>query len=100
MKAIAKHPPAAMYQSGLEIDCQCARCGSSMNSERCDECEDGYVDDGQRDDETCFYCDGTGTVHTCCSSPDWCNDNPLPGREQTGRGQIEWFTIEQEQANG
>ena len=54
LKIIADSPSAEMYQSGLEIDCQCARCGSSVNSERCDQCEDGF--DGHECGEDCCVC--------------------------------------------
>ena len=39
---IADHPPKEMYREDLEVDCQCARCGSSVLTESCDQCEDGY----------------------------------------------------------
>lgn len=104
MKAIADHPPDEMYKQGVEIDCQCARCGSSVFSEHCDQCEDGYSghDCGEdccccafpEDNIPCDYCRGRGVWHRCMSSPDWCNANPMPGRENVERGQIEWFTIE------
>lgn len=104
MKAIADHPPDEMYKQGVEIDCQCARCGSSVVSEICDECEDGFSghDCGEdccccafpEDNIPCDYCRGRGVWHRCMSSPEWCNANPVPGRENVERGQIEWFTIE------
>lgn len=104
MKAIADHPPPEMYGPGLEIDCQCARCGSSVHSERCDYCEDGFDghDCGEdcccclRPEENvpCQYCNGNGVWHTCLSSPEWCEANPLPGRKEVRRGQIEWFTTD------
>jgi hypothetical protein len=37
----AERPTPEMYGKGKEIDCQCARCGSSMEIERCNFCEDG-----------------------------------------------------------
>jgi hypothetical protein len=27
------------------------------------------------------------------SSPEWCEANPLPGREKVKRGELEWYTI-------
>lgn len=104
MKAIAEHPTPEMYQSGLEIDCQCARCGSSMDGGSCEYCEDGFDGHDCGDDcccclrpeenVQCQFCDGTGVWHRCLSSPEWCEANPLPGRESVERGQIEWFTFE------
>jgi hypothetical protein len=106
VKTIAEHPPDEMYASGLEIDCQCARCGSSMSTEHCQECEDGFDghDCGEdcccclhpEDNVECQYCRGTGVRHICLSSPEWCGANPLPGREDVQRGAIEWYTIEGE----
>jgi hypothetical protein len=105
---IADHPPSEMYQPGLEIECQCARCGSSCDWQRCSdiECEDGYLVEGQMYDEDdsipvrrCDVCDGYGGWQKCLSSPEWCSANPLPGREDEPRGKIEWFVIK-EQPNG
>ena len=45
MKIIAEHPPAEMYATGQEIDCQCARCGGSCVWVDCwNGCDDGYHD--------------------------------------------------------
>ena len=103
MTHIGKRPTEAMYRSGLEIDCQCARCGSSIYTERCDQCEDGYDghDCGEdccaclhpEDNVPCQYCGGAGVHHRCMSSPDWCDSHPLAGRESIPRGEIEWFTF-------
>lgn len=102
-KIIADRPSNEMYRSGLEIDCQCARCGSSIDTEPCEYCEDGYDghDCGEdcccclepEDNMICQYCDGSGVWHCCLSSPEWCQANPVPGRESIPRGKIEWFTI-------
>ncbi len=73
MKAIADSPTPEMYESGMEIDCQCARCGSSVDTD---------------------HCDGKGVWHRCMSSSEWCEANPIPGREDIKRGKIEWFTID------
>ncbi|MGE4195945.1 MAG: hypothetical protein AB7G11_02320 [Phycisphaerales bacterium] len=103
MNVIAARPTDEMYATGLEIDCQCARCGSSVHAEHCDQCEDGYDghDCGEdccaclypEDNVECQYCDGTGVWRTCLSSPEWCAANPLPGRESVERGTLEWYTI-------
>jgi hypothetical protein len=87
-----------MYRSGLELNCQCARCGSSVNSELCDyfECEDGYrfdCEDGIMDDEPCPECHGHPIFHQCLSSREFCEANPLPGRESVDRGSIEWYCV-------
>jgi hypothetical protein len=109
MRAIADSPPPEMYQAGLEIDCQCARCGSSMDTERCTECDDGFDGHDCGDDcccclypeenVTCQYCDGKGIWWTCLSSPEFCQANPLPGRENVPRGKVEWFTYPEPKAS-
>lgn len=102
---IGPRPPDSFYRAGMEIDCQCARCGSSMDYERCNQCEDGYSDHDCGDDcccclepelnVPCDLCRGQGGWHTCLSSPEWCEANPLPGREQIKRGEIEWTCSEE-----
>lgn len=99
---IQRNPPP----DGRNWDCQCARCGSSADFEECLECEDGYNghDCGEdcccclyaEDNVVCQYCDGQCGWVTCLSSADWCQANPLPGREDIQRGEIEWFLIEAE----
>lgn len=106
MTHIGPRPPDEMYRADLEIDCQCARCGSSMDTEYCGECEDGFDghDCGEdccpclhpEDNVPCQYCDGSGARHRCMSSPEWCRANPLPGREAVERGEIEWFAVRRE----
>lgn len=94
MTHIGNHPTPEMYASGLEIDCQCARCGSSMESYSCEECELDWIYDDDDDDDgrPCPDCHGNGVCHDCMSSPEWCAAHPLPGREAVSRGEIEWFT--------
>lgn len=104
MSEISDLPSDAMYSSGMEIDCQCARCGSSIANEDCGECDDGFDghDCGEdcccclypEDNMPCQYCRGTGRHLFCISSAEWCDANPLPGREEIERGKIEWFTVE------
>lgn len=101
---IAEHPPKEWYRKGVEIDCQCARCGSSCVRVECEECGGEGSHFGEElgdplwydDDEivTCFTCRGEGGWHWCCSGSEWCNANPIKGRENVERGKIEWFTIE------
>ncbi len=105
MNHIGLHPLPEMYQAGLEIDVQCARCGSSMDYEHCTDCEDGFSghDCGEdcccclnpEDNVVCDICRGEGGWHRCMSSPEWCQANPLPGRDRVERGAVEWFTIEE-----
>jgi hypothetical protein len=94
---IAPHPPA----DGRDWDCQCARCGSSCYYRDCWNCEDGYSHHNCGDDccccafpepnVVCDICDGDGGWNCCLSSAEWCQANPLPGRENVERGKIEWF---------
>src|ERR1700719_2468023 len=94
---IQDYPP----RDGKQHDCQCARCGSSCDYERCDQCEDGY--DGHDCGEDCCCClhPEENVVCQICrgysgwggapSSKEWCEANPLEGRENVQRGEIEWF---------
>lgn len=100
MNHIGERPTNEMYESGLEIDCQCARCGSSCELVRCTECEDGYIEEDYGDDVVpdfvtvaCQNCHGYSGWNVCGSSRQWCEANPLPGRESVKRGKLEWFTI-------
>lgn len=96
MTHIGERPTGEMYASGLELGCRCARCGSSIDTEWCNECEDGPIydeDDGDVSDMLCDACDGRGAWHSCMASWEWCLANPLPGREDIARGTVEWFTI-------
>src|SRR5262249_33757859 len=105
MRVIADHPPPEMYRLAGEIDCQCARCGSSCDYQDCWNCdEDGFSDHDCGEDTccclhpepnvVCHVCGGHAGWQRCISSPEWCQANPLPGREHVPRGSIEWFTIE------
>ena len=100
MNVIADHPPPEMYAAGQEIDCQCARCGGSCVWHDCYECEDGYND--RHDEDPLWYghelyicqcCLGRGGWNVCGNSHEWCEANPLTGREAINRGQLEWFTF-------
>ena len=96
MTHIGPKPPNEFYRADLDIDCQCARCGSSMGYERCS-CDGGTEwiedEDDEVSDRVCDICDGEGGWHRCMSDPEWCNANPLEGRENVKRGEIEWFTV-------
>jgi hypothetical protein len=73
-------------------DCQCARCGGEVESVNCWNCGgEGYShhDCGEdsccclypEDNVTCDACQGNGFFLHCTNSPEWCRDNPRPGRE-------------------
>lgn len=77
-----------------EEDCQCARCGSSIDFEQCPNCggegaRDAYEEDPMWYDglpfnerfERCDMCDGTGGWWRCMSTPEYCKAHPMPGRE-------------------
>lgn len=87
-----------------EIDCQCARCGSSCGWQDCESCVDGYsshncgedccfCDDPDEYNVPCDFCRTKGGWWVCLSDAEWCEANPLPGREATPRGEIEWFDV-------
>lgn len=98
---IAQYPPS----DGREWDCQCARCGSSCDWSDCWDCHDGYSHHDCMDDccccldkspnVVCDECHGHGGWWECLSSGSWCNANPLEGRGNVPRGQIEWFTFDE-----
>jgi hypothetical protein len=100
---IADNPP----NDGREWDCQCARCGSSCIFESCEHCGGDGVDDWGEDDwdewqggpTTCDICQGDGGWMVCCSSPGWCEANPMPGREAISRGATEWFALPERKAS-
>lgn len=93
-------------EDGRDWDCLCARCGSSVDWEPCTTCGGEGVDGhycGEDcccclypdDNMPCDLCDGEGGFRVCISSPEWCQANPLPGRESIERGRIEWFPVEE-----
>lgn len=101
---IGPSPETWMYRRGYMIENCCARCGSSIDGGTCEECcGDGFNghDCGEdccccADPEQnipCDTCRGTGVWRRCMSSPEWCESNPLPGRANIIRGQVEWFVV-------
>ena len=89
----------ASFPDGLECfdtpvgeDYSCARCGSSVEFVECWNCGgDFYVGHDCGEDccaclhpepnVRCDICDGQGFFGHCTSTPDYCRNNPLPGRE-------------------
>lgn len=97
-----RHP-----EDGRNWECQCARCGSSMDFAECSACGgEGVTAPGElyeqdplwydEDDfQKCSACDGMGGDWYCISSPEWCEAHPIAGREGTMRHTPEWFVVEQ-----
>lgn len=88
-------------RDGRDYACQCARCGSSCDYYHCEYCDgDGFVENDEPDPECdeafidCPDCGGKPTSWSCLSSREWCEANPLPGREKMKRGAIEWFEVD------
>ena len=94
-KVIGKCP-----RDGRYWDNQCARCGSSVIFNECDNCGgEGWIEDDdwqadEGDGHTCDWCRGDGGHWACVSSEEWCEANPIKGREETERGTVEWFTFD------
>jgi hypothetical protein len=81
----------------IEEDCQCARCGSSVECLTCWDCggegDHGSAcwDDLCHGNEECIHgdadlivcdtCGGAGGTLHCISPREWCEAHPLPGRE-------------------
>lgn len=73
-------------------DVQCGRCGSSLAWDRCGACEaTGYTIENP--DPGCEVCEGTGTMSTCLSDADWCEDHPMPDCENVERHTPDYFSI-------
>lgn len=68
-RVMAATPPS----DGMLWENQCARCGSSLT-------------DLNR------YCEPTNEWF-CLSSAEWCEANPLPGREHVPTGTPEWYQV-------
>lgn len=98
-------------QDGREWYCQCARCGSSLDRVRCENCGgDGVTGHNCGDDTcccldpednvTCGSCRGECGFWQCLSSTDWCQQHPLRGRELVERSTPEWYLIETGEQKG
>lgn len=77
----------------------CARCGSLAVWMECFFCEDGFSEHDCGEDTCCCaepepnvacdICDGFEGWWACGSSEDWCQANPMPGRENVEPGEID-----------
>lgn len=90
-------------KDGRKWDYQCARCGSSLIWERCCVCGGEGVEDVEDDENfwyesgtcvPCSQCNGQASFPCCLSSIEFCEMNPLAGREHIKRDTVEWFTLE------
>lgn len=91
---------------GQKWECQCARCGSSLGWEECSACGgEGATSPGElyeqdplwydEDDcENCHQCGGQGSFPSCLSGSEWCEANPIVGRENIPSSTPEWFVVE------
>lgn len=103
---IGEHP-----NDGRNWECQCARCGSSLDFEQCEMCggegvyghdcgEDCCVCLHPEDNMRCDICHGEGSWPRCFSSAEWCRDHPMPGRENVPRSTPEWFVVDEPPQEG
>lgn len=101
MTVIANDPP----RDGRQWECQCARCGSSLEWVTCDRCGgEGTTAPGELYEEDplwydqdayepCRDCNGESSWPRCLSSYEWCLFHPLPGRIEIEPSTAEWFPI-------
>ena len=89
-------------RNGYEYAAQCGRCGSTLIFEDCNNCGgDGVVDHDCGEDTCacakpelnvgCGVCGGAGGFPLCCSTEEWCKENPIVGRENVQRATVEWY---------
>ena len=74
----------------VDDDPGCARCGSSTGWLDCWACSSGLAYDEDEDTGdtilvACEWCRGNGGENVCLSPAEWCQANPLPGREEVER---------------
>lgn len=79
--------------------------GKRPKDELCGSCAgDGYTEPGELyeqdplwygpdDIERCHECAGAGGTLLCASTPEWCEANPLPGRNKMFRHTPEWYPV-------
>lgn len=72
----------------IYMEYQCARCGSSLTFEPCI-CAKNSIDGNV--DPSCPVCEGNGTMARCLGSAEWCEANPMEGREGVPRHTVEPF---------
>lgn len=80
----------------------CARCGHDVEFVTCESCGgDGHTGLGELyeqdplwydpdDIEVCQSCLGSGGDFWCVNTMEYCESNPIKGREDIRRGVIEW----------
>lgn len=82
----------ALPESEERTPSECTRCGGSLEWLRCSNCGGegvSYHDCGEdsccclhpEDNVECDWCHGEGGALHCANSPEWCEENPLPGCE-------------------
>ena len=84
-----------------QVEYQCARCGSSLDFVECGNCDDGFTGHDCGEDSCCCadpcnnvvcdICHGATVLPRCASSKEWCDANPLKGREHMCRSTPEPF---------
>lgn len=91
---IGKHP-----NDGRDWDVQCARCGSSLAFDLCENCGgEGFIEDDTDqingiEYEACNECLGASTFPRCLSGAEWCEANPRLDREDVEVSTPEWFVV-------
>lgn len=69
----------------------CPRCGTGSTWEECEQCGgDGFFEVDDDPDympyfQDCGACAQQGGWWRCAATYEWCQNNPLPGQEQTRR---------------
>lgn len=90
---------------GRDWECQCGRCGASLEWVECEACGgEGITGPGELyeqdplwydpdDYENCHQCGGQASFPRCLSSLAWCQANPIQGREAIAISTPEWFIV-------
>lgn len=91
---------------GREWEVMCARCGSSLDFEECEQCGGEGVDGHDCGEDCCCClhpeenvrcdaCRGQGSFPTCLSERSgWCQANPREGRKSVKVSTPEWYTFD------